>query len=368
MLAGKVSAEAVRPTMFIEPYDQGVKYYKAGNNSIEYMVGRLGITPVQAAVEAAKQVNGTKVDFVSMLEHAALQAQTADSMEVFIKKLRRGEDVNFSTIVEKFNMLSGQQMDGVPMSEITPEPNPFQDSGWNAIDVHLGGIPKVGLITIGGSPGVGKTSFGIKMIKKFLSTHKDKKALMFTLEMPGAEFKNRAIEINDFTENEQKRFIIFDEIMSVEDIANKSFKYKDEAGMIVTDFADLMIQNETSESEMANIYLVQSRMAKQMMCPVILMAQLNRNYTGGLPRPNHLRYTSLAEALSWCIWMLYNPSTDFHALSDEGTLSPVDGKGYLLAWKQRGGFRKSPGPLALQMDWNGKSSWGDTAVTFKLKG
>jgi replicative DNA helicase len=78
--------------------------------------------------------------------------------------------------------------------------------------------------------------------------------------------------------------------------------------------------------------------------------------------------TSLAEALSWDIFMLYNPSTDFHAMSDEGTLPPVDGKGYLLAWKMRGGFRKTPGPLALQMDWNGKSSWGDTAVAFKLKG
>lgn len=367
LLRGRVSAEAIRPEFFIEPYDSGVKYFKQGNNSIEYMVARLGITPVQAAMDASKEINGTKIDFIQMLERAYLQAQTADTLEIFIRKLRKGEDVNFSSVVEKFNMLEGKQVNGIPMSQIIPEDNPFQDSGWNAIDVHLGGIPKVGLITVGGSPGVGKTSFGIRFIKKYLVQHPDKMALMFTLEMPGAEFKNRALEINNFTKAEQDRLIIFDEIMSVEDIANKAFKYKDEAGLILTDFADLMIQNETSESEMANIYLVQSRLAKRMMCPAMLFSQLNRSYTGGLPRPNHLRYTSLAEALSWDIWMLYNPNTDFHPTSDEGTLPPVDAKGYLLSWKQRGGWRKHGCPGAIQMDWDGKHAWGDDGIWFNLK-
>lgn len=369
LLKGKLASDAVRAELFCEPYAHGVTLYKEGHNEIEYLIARLGITPVQAAIEASNQVNGNKFDFVALLERSCLQSTLAGKLETSAKKLRRGEDVEFAQIVEQFNLLDHRQNALIPMSEISPLKAKFQLTGWEAIDTVLGGIPETGLITIGGSPGSGKSSFLIKLIKKFLEVHTDKIATMFTLEMPSPEFVNRAYEINEIPEHVQKRFLIDDRVMPVEDIANEASKYNEQVGIVGIDFADLMIKHETSESEMANIYLTLASLAKRLHCPVVLLSQLNRQYVGGLPRPTYLRYTSLAESVSWDIWMLYNPNTDFHTGTDEGVLPVRDEFGYLLSWKQRGGWSQAfPGPCALQLSWNGKESWGDTCEgTFLLK-
>ena len=370
LLKGKITADACRPEMFCEPYEKGVELYKQGHNEVEYMVARLGISPVQACIEAANQVNGNKFDFVGMLETAHLRTVVANQLEIAIRKLRKGEEVEFAEIVEKFSLLDGGIADLIPMDQIVPEEMPFQPTGWQAIDDTLGGIPKSGLITVGGSPGAGKTTFFIRLMKEYLTTNPQKLGLTFTLEMPGAEFVARALDITKFSKDLQKRHLICDGMLSIEELANKASKYKGDAGLICIDFADLLIKRETSESEMANIYLTCASLAKRMGIPVILLSQLNRNYVGGLPRPTYLRYTSLAEALSWNIWMLYNPNTDFHTGDDEGALSAIDGMGYLLSWKQRGGWRvdQHEGPGAAQIAWTGKEGWGDTCEGwFKLK-
>jgi hypothetical protein len=93
--------------------------------------------------------------------------------------------------------------------------------------------------------------------------------------------------------------------------------------------------------------------------PVVLLSQLNRNYTGGLPRPIHLRYTGLAEAVSWGIWMTYNPYTEFHAC-DDSILPPLTDKGYILAWKMRGGMQRHDNkPGAICLGWNGATGWAE---------
>jgi replicative DNA helicase len=359
LLKGKITSDAVRSDLFCEPYAHGVNLYKEGHNEVEYLIARLGITPIQAAMEASNQINGNKFDCVGMLERAYLQSQLAGRLENSAKKLRRGEDVEFAQIVEQFNLLDNRQNMLVPMSEITPIPAKFQLCGWDAIDTVLGGLPESGLVTVGGSPGAGKTSFLIKLITNFLTVHPEKMAAMFTLEMPSPEFVNRAFEIHEVSKDVQKRFLIDDRIMPVEDVANEAMKYNTQIGIVGVDFADLMIKNETSESEMATIYLTLASLAKRLHCPVILLSQLNRQYVGGLPRPTYLRYTSLAESVSWDIWMLYNPNTDFHTGADEGTLPTVDEMGYLLSWKQRGGWRREfPGPAAIQLAWDGQYAWG----------
>lgn len=369
LIKGKITADAVRSDYFCEPYAFGVNLYKEGHNEVEYLIARLGITPIQTAMDAANQVNGNKFDCVGMLERAYLQSQLAGQLETSAKKLRRGDDVDFGQIVEKFNLLDNRANMLTPMSQITPIPAKFQACGWEAIDTVLGGIPESGLITVGGSPGAGKTSFLIKLINNYLTTHKNKVATMFTLEMPSPEFVNRAFEIHDVTKDVQDRFLIDDRIMPVEDVANEAMKFNTEVGIVGVDFADLMIKHETSESEMATIYLTLASLAKRLHCPVFLLSQLNRQYVGGLPRPTYLRYTSLAESVSWDIWMLYNPNTDFHTGSDEGTLPTVDEMGYLLSWKQRGGWKREfPGPCAIQMGWDGQYAWGDESLGhFMLK-
>lgn len=360
LVKGKLAPDAVRSEFFQAPFDAGVELIKAGNSAPEFLIPKIGTTAFGAGMEACEQVAGTKADWASMLERAYRMTILADSLDRTSRKLRKGEEFEFSKIVEQFNLLEHDQVDGVPMSQVTEEPDPFQKLGWTAIDEHFQGIPKVGLITVGGSTGSGKTTFAIKLIYDFLRTHKKKTVSMFTLEMPAREFKARAMTINKVPTDIQDRFIMFDEIMAIEELSNKASKHADGNGMVVIDFADLLIKNETNESEMATIYRTCAIMAKRLLCPVVLLSQLNYMYNGGIPRPNCLRYTRLAEALSWSVWMTYNPQTDFHALSDEGVLPPVDGKGYILQWKCRGGFKYGR-PIALQLGWDGAKGWSDLA-------
>lgn len=103
--------------------------------------------------------------------------------------------------------------------------------------------------------------------------------------------------------------------------------------------------------------------AKQLHIPIILLSQLSYKYQGGLPHPDHLRYTSLAKALAWMIIMLYNPSSDFYE-EDSGVadmLPIVEDKAYMILWKVRGGFRKhiNDSPGAIQIAFRGDKGWGD---------
>jgi hypothetical protein len=100
--------------------------------------------------------------------------------------------------------------------------------------------------------------------------------------------------------------------------------------------------------------------AKQLHCPIVALAQLSGNYQGGVPRPQYLRYTRLAEALAWQIIMLYNPSEDYFADDTDSDLLPiVDGFGYAICWKVRGGFRKHKGesPGAISIPFKGSKGW-----------
>lgn len=361
LMKNKIGVEAIRPEMFISPYDKAVEFYKEGHNSPEEMIAKLGISPYNSAMEAVSQVSGSRIDWCSMLEKAQFQMVLADNLESLIKKLKRGEEVEFTQIVEKFNILEHTAVDGVPMCDVVAEPDPFTPLGWTAIDTHCNGLPKVGLNIVGGAPASGKTSFAVKLIDSFLTTYPDKIVNMFTLEMPASEFKARAESMKTFTPEKQERFFLHDQVMHIEELSNKAAKYKDKTGMIVIDFADLLIKDVSSEPEMGNIYKTCAVLAKRLLCPVFLLSQLNRQYMGGIPRPNHIRWTGLAEAMGWNIFMLYNPSTSFHGADEDSKLPCIEGMGYILHWKCRGGFRKHGFPGAIQLKWDGQTGWADTA-------
>lgn len=358
LISHKIVQESVRPEMFVPPYDKGVELLKAGK-PIEIVTIKVGPLAVQAAYDSVKSVVGTTLDYVSMLEMAGQKNKLATRLEILSKKLRSGDDVDLTEIIEQWNVMNSNMFDMISMYDIVADEHPFMPSGWNALDRHLIGLPKVGMVTIGGSPGVGKTTLLIRLVKSFLSLYTDKLVAIFTLEMPAAEFKFRAINLCEFTDDEQKRAIICDQMLTVEEVASRAARMGPSLGLVVIDFADLMVRGEMSEPEMAKIYLTGASLAKRLMIPLILISQLNRNYTSGIPRPVHLRYTGLAEALSWGIWMPYNPSTGFNATNDL-TLVPIAGSAYLICWKMRGGILRHNGmPGAIVLPWSGAKGWGD---------
>lgn len=372
MLKGKLNPDAVRSDLFTAPYNDAVSYFKKGNSGIEFMIGKIGLTPVQAALDAASNVNGNKIDWTGMLEKASVENLVANKLDRIIKNLRKGEPVNHVEVIEQLNLLSGEQTACSVLTDIQDDAEPFQPTGWENFDKHLIGFGKTGLITIGGPPSSGKTTIAIRFISSFLRAYPDKKVVMFSLEMSAPEFKKRAISVGKLSKSETDRIYIVDEITPVEPIVNRIARLKDEGvGLAVIDFADMMIKDESNESEMAKIYRECATCAKRIGIPIILLSQLSRAYMGGMPRPYHLRYTSMAEALSWQILMLYNPWTDFRSEHDSETLPSVDGKAYLICWKCRGGFRlHDDQPGAISLPWSGKTGWGEgnNSTWFKVKG
>jgi len=362
ILSGRISPHAVRPDLFVPPYDNMIKAIRKGENEPERLIEIIGLSPVQSAHEAVKNMNGLgDCNWVSILENSALNYDAGTKLEKFSRKLKQGEDVNWTDLAYlSKRALQEKAKDLVPLSSIESGQVPFVETGWNIFDKHTGGIPEIGLIVIGGIPGVGKTSFSCKMSSKFIQKHKEKTVVFFSLEMVLPEIAARFREIETMTKDEEERLLLCEVPVSPEELLNMAATV-DDIGLIVIDFADYMIKGETSESSMSHIYRTLAVGSKELRVPIILLSQLNRS--PGLPKPNHLRWTGLAEALAWMIIMLYDPARDWKSddVEEEYGLQPVKNTAYAIIWKVRGGFRKhiDESPGAILMPFRGDKGWGD---------
>lgn len=363
----RISDNSVRPEIFHPSIVNLVKYYKSGITAPEELIERVGVATVQACLQASERINGIGecANWIQMLEQSAHNDDAANKMERFAKKLKRGETVDwskFSNLVSKAQI--GLSKDLIPLSDVERKRVPFVQTGWKPIDHHLGGLPEVGMILVGGNPGVGKTTWMLKLASKFVKKHPIKKVAIFSIEMVLSELSMRLDEVENLTNQQQERIILCEKPISPEEAINKASTI-DDLGLMCTDFADLMIRGETTESSMAHIYRTYMIGAKQLRVPNVLLSQLNRNYTGGIPRPNHIRYTGLAEALAWMIIMLYNPNIDYFAEDKEKNrgyeLQIVDECAYMICWKIRGGFREHPddNPGAILTPFRGDKGWGE---------
>jgi len=131
----------------------------------------------------------------------------------------------------------------------------------------------------------------------------------------------------------------------------------DNLGLVGLDFADLLVSGEVNPARMEEVYRVNQNLAIDLEIPVILLAQLSRNYQGGIPRPIHIRWTAMAEALSWLLMTLYAPSRDYFVGNSDENLLPTDyGQAYIIPWMCRSRtVRELPG--AIQLPWVGETGW-----------
>jgi replicative DNA helicase len=362
VLTKRLSLNAVRPEIFHGEFRNMIKAMKEGKSEPEYLIDRYGLDLFQSAVEAEKSVNGAgdMADWVKMLETSYSGYNTSIQLEKLSREFREGEQ-NWAKV--KSVLRESQEnisTDFVPLSEVKEGKVNFIKSGWNPFDTHVGGFPEAGLIVKGGNPGVGKTTSMINDAACFAKTHKDKVVGIFSIEMMLKELAGRFREITKLSKSVEDRLFLDEVPVSPEEAINKASTI-DNLGLVIIDFADLMIRGETNESSMAHIYRTLALGAKSLKVPIILLSQLNRKYQGGIPRPSHLRYTSLAEALAWMIIMIYNPNKDFYEENDTTLLPVVEDRSYVIVWKVRGGFRKhlDASPGAIQIPFRGDKGWSN---------
>jgi len=336
------------------------------------LVERVGINPVQSALDASKSLNGlsTTTDWLGILERTSALYQAGHSLEKKARQLQKGESVDLTDIVDIVGRAEQGVSPRIPLSEIEGEEIPYKECGFTAIDNHLGGLPETGLVIAGGAPGSGKTTLSASLAGCYVKKYKEERVAVYSVEMLASQFASRARQVIKLTEEEESRIDVCDEPMTASRIIADAARI-DNLGMMVIDFADLIIEGETGVASMSDMYLTLMMGAKKLRIPIFLLSQLSGSYKGGIPRPNHLRWTRLAEALAYMVLMVYNPSIDYFAEQESDVIPIVQDRAYLVAWKCRGGFRKhvKDNPGAIQIPFKGKYGWDYThkGAWFRVK-
>lgn len=364
IITGKIPSETVDPRIFMPPYDKAIKYFQKGIETPEALTSKVGIMAVQTMLKAAESVNGVAdiADLTRTLEITARKYNVGKRITRTGERLQRGDDIDLDVVINDLDRLNETGKSKLTrVLDIKAGEVPLTTTGWKAIDYHLGGIPELGLTVLLGDAAHGKTSALIKLATCFVQEHEEKTVAIFTLEMVNEEFVGRLIEINSTLTDQQKgRIYVQDRIMSINEIINEAATLEN-VGLVGVDFADYAIDGEINEPAMSSFYRTIARAAKNLYIPFVILSQPAGNYEGGIPRPQHTRYTRLTKGLAWMILSVWNPVNDYY--SDKETMVEIlEDHAYLVCWKMRGGFSRglgikhqSPGAIALR--WRGDRSW-----------
>ncbi|WP_182056537.1 replicative DNA helicase [Pantoea sp. ME81] len=227
--------------------------------------------------------------------------------------------------------------------------------GMKTIDEAFGGFNNTDFIVVGGRPGMGKTMFSTT-VTECVALHSKKPVLFFSLEMPIEqisqriayhrariskeqllneenksacdtawaklsmslkEFQGAPIHINDKT------------ALSVHQIrseARRMHKQTGGLGVIIVDYLQKMKMTnpENMNQSVGEIATGLKNLAKELRCPVIALAQLNRNLeqrANKRPVNSDLRESGVIEQEADVIFMVYrddkyNPQTEFKGITE----------------------------------------------------
>jgi hypothetical protein len=360
VIEGKYSPNAIEHHLLIKPYSEIIKFIQKNDDwETEDLIMTFGTAPLLAATTALKSLNGMgeRTDWGSLLRKSYNMHVIGGQLESSGKKLQRGVEIDIPFTLKTIGELTNGKGDLIKASDVTPSDVSLVKTGWKPLDLHIGGLPEVGLTTIAAPAKTGKTSWLCKVVGCFLREHQDKNVVVITKEMINSQFMMRFMEVNpDATQQELRRLYLAHSVHSMAEAAAKASTV-DDIGLIGIDFADLLISGEVNPARMEEVYRISQNLAIDVEIPVVLLAQLSRNYQGGIPRPFHIRWTAMAEALSWLLMTLYAPSRDYFAGNTDKDLLPVDyGQAYVIPWMCRSKTKKEL-PGAIQLPWVGETGW-----------
>lgn len=366
IIQGKVTPAAVRPTSLMAPYDSLVSLFTKSKSSptIEKIVEAIGPMAYDAAISAADKTKNLPASWPTLLETAASRREAGQAFMKHGQRLMDGEDVDLSPIHAVMSRLDRNLTQLVPLSKVKSDKKPFIETGYEPLDTNLGGVPQAGLTVVAGRPGVGKTWFMLKLAAAFALKHKCKVAI-FSLEMTSQQFMFRAKELLKLPKEVLDLIEICDDVLGVSDIASIASR-ADGVGMIAVDFAELLLEGDSMQSEqtMAYIYRTLAWLAKRMGIPVVLLSQLNRSNDQDVPNLNRLRYTGMAEALASLVLFLYNPTAIYDGVPG-GLIKLLPGEGAIIVAKSRFGYLYgAPGYIVVA--WEGAAGWGDYTIRWNF--
>ncbi len=329
VIRSMLSSDAVNPLKLYPPYGEIISVVRAGKE-LPDIIAKIGFDRVDTAIHASERVNGTlsPADYLRILEESYLRETNIAKIRRELDKGITGKEMDTGAMLQAISNFEVGMTEMTPMSDVKEIENPWIKTGYKPVDDNLNGIPDAGLTIIGAVPGIGKTSLMLKIVAKMVKTYPKKKAAIFTLEMLMSQLTKRMLEEEKLKKDEKARILLTDSAFSIHEIYTLASRLaaSEDLSVIAIDFADLIVEGEQTESQMGAIYRQLSLLAKRTGIPVILIVQLGRNTyaAGGIPKINHIRYSSLAEAMSALILLIYNPNQVFADFREDATLVAQD--------------------------------------------
>lgn len=226
--------------------------------------------------------------------------------------------------------------------------------GMSTIDSAFGGFNNTDFIVVGGRPGMGKTMFSTT-VTETVGLKNNKPVLFFSLEMPVEQISERVafhrarVSKEDLLSNRSgvmdeawgkvghcmKEFIdspiyINDKtslsVHQVRSEARRMSKKLGGLGVIIVDYLQKMRMSdpENMNRSVGEIATGLKNLAKELRCPVIALAQLNRNLeqrANKRPVAADLRESGVIEQEADVIFMVYrdekyNPNTELKGITE----------------------------------------------------
>lgn len=232
-------------------------------------------------------------------------------------------------------------------------------TGYYDFDDMTSGLQPADLVIVAGRPSMGKTTFAMNLVENAAMLHKDKPALVFSMEMPSDSLAMRMlasmgrveqtkVRSGKLDEEDWSRFgsavaqlsetkIMIDDTpaLSPTEVRSRARRVVREHGgisVIALDYLQLMSLKGSTENRTAEISEISrslKSLAKELNVPVIALSQLNRELE---KRPNKrpvmsdLRESGAIEQDADLIVFVYRDEVYYEDSPDKGTAEIIIGK------------------------------------------
>ncbi len=218
------------------------------------------------------------------------KATTADDEHLKMKCAKDELESVYGEIVDRFS--NPKKLAGIPTE-------------WDSINKRTGGLGKGEFIIIGGRPGMGKSIAG-QNIAEHVAFHENKKALVFTMEMPMRQYCKRIVasrssisyskfKSGDVIDDDFLKLGLtmekpgFENLMitdtthinigEIKALCRAEKRRCKEIGVVVIDYIGLMQLPQRNKSRWEGISEISRELkllAKELDCPIVALCQLNR--------------------------------------------------------------------------------------------
>lgn len=382
MLQGKIAPNAVPASDLIEPYSALAESF-SGQKKFTQEQAILAVGPIayNTALEAASAVNGlAPANWIGMLSEASAKHQAGVMLEKYAARLKRGEDVDLTPMTALAKRASRRERLLTPLSEIEPLEDYFVPVGYQPLDDYLGGLPGDSSTLVLGPPGVGKTWFGCKLAACYVK-HTGQSVAWLSLEMTMQQLATRMIVDMNVPKKYRDKILIADQRMGVDDIVGVAVQ-QEKAGLVIVDFAEQILDNDSSEAATARVNREIAGAARDLHKIFVVLAQMTKASIaqGGMPYLGAGRYSGISDAMTALELGLYNPKAIWigRTFDDNGRerKPPVEleeGNGGIVAIKSRYGFLSGlkyevGGPGVIEVPFLVTGGWGDKALKYHRLG